>query len=53
MNKEQLKTKKITLSTLKSFINKSEVLYVEVSSSFNGMTDCVERVEEKLRCLYT
>jgi hypothetical protein len=37
-----LATKKITLSTLKSFIKNSTELFVEVKSSFDGMTDCVE-----------
>lgn len=30
------------MATLKSFIKKSPVLFVEEKSSFNGMTDCVE-----------
>ncbi len=42
MTNEILKTKKITAATLKSFIKKSPVLFVENLSSFSGMTDCVE-----------
>ena len=36
-----LQTKKITLATLKSFINKANNLYVETHSDFDGMSDCV------------
>jgi len=42
MTTTELKNKKITFATLKAFIRKSNVLYAEVKSSFNGMTDCVE-----------
>jgi hypothetical protein len=42
----ELKTKKITLSTLKSFINKSSELFVEVKSSFDGMEDGVRKVAD-------
>ena len=41
MTTEQLKTKKITLATLKSFINKNEV-YIKMESSFDGMSDMIE-----------
>lgn len=35
--------KKITLATVKSFIKKnSDKLYINVKSSFDGMTDCCE-----------
>jgi hypothetical protein len=43
MNTATLSNKKITMATLKSFIKKSESLFVLSESSFNGMTDCVER----------
>jgi len=37
---------KITRTTLKSFIKKnSDNLFVKVESSFDGMTDCVQRVD--------
>lgn len=36
------------MATLKSFIKNSNQLFVEVKSSFDGMTDCVESVESKL-----
>ena len=42
--------KKITLATVKSFIKKahsSKGLYVKIKSSFNGMTDGVDQVEDK------
>ena len=41
--------KKITRSTIKSFVVrelKNDNLYVSVKSSFDGMTDCVQRVED-------
>lgn len=39
--------KKITRATLKSFIKKNRSnLCLKVESDFNGMTDCVERVED-------
>jgi len=43
----QLKTKKkITLATVKSFIKKNkDNLYIRVDSKFDGMTDCVESVD--------
>lgn len=35
--------KKITLSTVKSFVNKNrQNLFISIESDFNGMTDCVE-----------
>lgn len=42
MQATELKNKKITMTTLKSFINKCSVLFVEEHSSFDGMTDCIE-----------
>ena len=49
MNYNTLKSKKkITLATLKSFINGSNELYVKHHSSFNGMTDMVENIESEL-----
>jgi len=42
---ETLQAKKITLSTVKSFIKKNrENLYINVKSSFDGMTDGVEQL---------
>lgn len=49
MELEILKSKKITLATLKSFINKSSNLFIEIESDFNGMTDAVEKVEKNFR----
>jgi hypothetical protein len=45
MNINTLPAKKITLATVKSFIkaNRKDLL-INVKSSFDGMTDCVERV---------
>jgi hypothetical protein len=38
-------TKRITLATVKSFIKKNiDNLYINKKSSFDGMTDCVERL---------
>lgn len=42
MKPDDLKNKKITLATLKSFIKKSNKLFLQTKSSFNGMTDGVE-----------
>jgi hypothetical protein len=39
---KNLKDKKITLATLKSFIKNSTELFVQVKSSFNGMIDGLE-----------
>lgn len=48
MNTE--KTKKVTMATVKAFIRKNyDNLYVKISSSFDGTTDCVERVEDTYR----
>lgn len=47
MKLEQLRTKKITTATLKSFIKNADVLFVESISSFSGMSDCVESVENR------
>ena len=41
MTIQNLQNKKITLSTLKSFIKKSPVLFVEHLSGFSGNDDCV------------
>lgn len=42
-----LATKKITLTTVKSFIkNNRKSLYINVRTDFNGMTDCVESVDK-------
>jgi hypothetical protein len=42
-----LATKKITLATVKSFIkNNRKALYINVKSSFDGMTDGIERRNE-------
>ena len=49
MTTQELKGKKITMATLKSFIKKSKSLYVEIQSSFDGMTDCVQSVKSNLR----
>ena len=39
--------KKITKATVKSFIKKnSGKIYVKVKSSFSGMTDAIERIED-------
>jgi len=41
---------KITLATLKTFLNKNASnIYIKVESRFDGMTDCVERVEDEFR----
>lgn len=46
MNKLK-ETKKITLATLKSFAKRNiDNLYVKNLSDFDGMTDCVERIEK-------
>jgi hypothetical protein len=47
MNAEILKNKKITLTTLKSFIKKSDKLFVETISSFSGVSDMVEMNEHR------
>ena len=49
MTTNELKSKKITLATLKSFVKKSPVLFVETLSSFNGMTDSVETSEKNFK----
>lgn len=41
--KKLIETKKITLSTLKAFAKRNENnLFVKETSSFDGMTDCVQ-----------
>lgn len=42
MTTATLSSKKITMATLKSFINKAQSLFVLCESSFDGMTDCVQ-----------
>ena len=43
----QLITKKITLATVKKFIRENASnLYANCTSSFDGMTDCVERRDD-------
>ena len=40
--------KKITLATLKSFIRKNaSSLYLKTKSRFDGMTDCVQEVQDQ------
>ena len=39
--KMNLKNKKITMATVKSFVKNADKLYVENLSSFDGMVDCV------------
>lgn len=42
--------KKITRATFKSFIKKNnDKLYCKKNSSFDGMTDCVEQLEETFK----
>ena len=41
MKAQELKNKKITMATLKSFVRKSEHLFVSIENSFDGMVDCV------------
>jgi hypothetical protein len=48
MTVNELKNKKITMATLKSFIRKSENLFIENRSSFDGMTDCVVDLKSEL-----
>ena len=43
-----METKKVTMATVKAFVRKnSDNLYAKVTSSFSGMTDCVEDVEDE------
>ena len=39
-------TKKITLATFKKFIKDMDGLYINVTSSFDGMTDCCESIRD-------
>lgn len=39
--------KKITLATIKSFINKTNDLYISTRSTFDGMQDCVTSTGKK------
>jgi len=48
MTIEELKSKKITLATLKSFIRKNESLFVEHQSNFDGTVDGVVAVKKEL-----
>jgi hypothetical protein len=47
MKLQELKDKKITTATFKSFIKKSKELFVETSYSFNGMIDGIEMNTDK------
>lgn len=50
--KRSLAGAKITLSTLKKFVREnSGNIYIKVLSSFDGMTDCVERVEDDFKLI--
>ena len=41
---------KITRATLKSFIKKNQDnLFIKVTSSFDGITDCVQEVEDNFK----
>lgn len=52
MERKSLAGAKITLSTLKKFIRENAGnIYVKVLSSFDGMTDCVERVEDDFKLM--
>jgi hypothetical protein len=45
-----MKMRKITLTTLKSFIRKNEnQLFLKIKSKFNGMVDGVDEVEDTFR----
>lgn len=45
-----VKSKKVTLATIKAFVRKNaDNLFVKVNSSFDGMTDCVQKVEDNFR----
>jgi hypothetical protein len=46
--KEKLTAKKITLATYKSFIKKSDKLYLKVSSRFDGNYDCCMEVQDQI-----
>ena len=49
MTANELRNKRITLATLKSFIrNAKHQLFVEQHSNFNGMTDMVESVDREI-----
>jgi len=39
--------KKITLATVKSFINKNPALFISNRSSFDGMVDCVMPTDDQ------
>ena len=47
MKAEELKNKKITMATLKSFIRKNDNLFVEVKYDFDGMTDGIRNKENR------
>lgn len=50
MNAQELKSKKITRATFKSFINKNrENLFIEIKNSFDGMTDGCEPVNSGIK----
>lgn len=43
---KDLKNKKITMATVKSFVKHSDKLFVEKKSRFDGMVDCVMSCED-------
>jgi hypothetical protein len=54
MNTNQLSTKKITITTVKSFIKANcDKLYINVTSSFDGMTDMCESQHEGFKKVTT
>lgn len=49
MTAQELSNKKITMSTLKSFIKKSDELFVEELNHFSGMDDMVVESQRNLQ----
>ena len=47
MKLEDLKTKKITKATFKTFVKKSNDLFIRTISNFSGMSDMVEQCENR------
>jgi len=48
--KTLLQSKKITLATAKAFVTRNRNnLFVKVTSDFDGMTDCVQSVEDTFK----
>lgn len=43
---KDLKNKKITMATVKSFVKNADILFVEHQSKFDGMVDCVMPCED-------